>query len=30
MGKVMGVATKKFAGRADGKIISTIVRQLLS
>ncbi|MEM6628648.1 MAG: GatB/YqeY domain-containing protein [Bacteroidota bacterium] len=29
MGKVMGVATKKFAGRADGKMISTIVRGLL-
>lgn len=30
IGKVMGVATKKFAGRADGKTISEIVRQLLS
>lgn len=29
MGKVMGIATQKFAGRADGKVISTIVRQLL-
>lgn len=29
MGKVMGVATQKFAGRADGKIISAKVRQLL-
>ena len=30
MGQVMGIATKKFAGRADGKTISTIVRKLLS
>ena len=30
MGKVMGIATKKFAGKADGKMISTIVKQLLS
>jgi uncharacterized protein len=30
MGKVMGVATKEFAGRADGKEISDKVRQLLS
>lgn len=30
MGKVMGVATKKFAGKADGKTISDIVRTLLS
>ena len=29
MGKVMGAATKKFAGRADGKMISKIVRELL-
>lgn len=28
MGKVMGVATKRLAGRADGKAISTLVRQL--
>lgn len=30
MGKVMGVATKQFAGRADGKTISTMVKELLS
>lgn len=30
MGKVMGVASKKLAGRADGKAISTLVKQLLS
>ncbi|MFZ1529517.1 MAG: GatB/YqeY domain-containing protein [Ferruginibacter sp.] len=29
MGKVMGVATKQLAGKADGKLISTIVKQLL-
>ena len=29
MGKVMGVATKQLAGKADGKVISGIVRQLL-
>ncbi|MCH5227166.1 MAG: GatB/YqeY domain-containing protein [Muribaculaceae bacterium] len=29
MGKVMGVATKKLAGRAEGKNISTMVKQLL-
>jgi uncharacterized protein YqeY len=29
MGKVMGVATKELAGRADGKEISARVRQLL-
>ncbi len=29
MGKVMGVATKALAGRADGKAISAMVRQLL-
>ena len=30
MGKVMGVATKRFAGKADGKTISAIVKELLS
>ena len=30
MGKVMGMATKQFAGKADGKMISTIARNLLS
>lgn len=30
MGKVMGAATKKFAGLADGKMISAIVKELLS
>lgn len=29
MGKVMGIATKKLAGKADGKTISNLVRQLL-
>lgn len=30
MGKVMGVATKKLAGKADGKSISQTVKKLLS
>ena len=30
MGKVMGTAPKKLAGRADGKAISALVRQLLN
>ena len=30
MGKVMGIASKQLAGKADGKIISTIVKELLS
>lgn len=30
MGKVMGMVTKRLAGQADGKTISTIVRKKLS
>ena len=30
MGKVMGMASKQLAGRADGKVISTIVKKLLA
>tara|TARA_B100000963_G_C22450859_1_gene591035 strand:- start:16 stop:465 length:450 start_codon:yes stop_codon:yes gene_type:complete len=30
MGKVMGISTKKLIGKADGKMISTIVREFLS
>jgi len=30
MGKVMGAATKKFAGKADGKTISSLVKELLA
>ena len=30
MGKVMGLATKKLAGKADGKTISALVKELLS
>ena len=30
MGKVMGVATRQLAGKADGKLISAIVKELLS
>lgn len=30
MGKVMGVATKTLAGKAEGKAISTVVKALLS
>jgi len=30
MGKVMGVASKQLAGKADGKAISMVVKQLLS
>ena len=30
MGKVMGAATKELAGKADGRMISTIVKELLT
>ena len=30
MGKVMGMVSKQLAGKADGKTISTLVKQLLS
>jgi uncharacterized protein YqeY len=30
MGKVMGMASKAMAGKADGKTISTIVKQKLT
>lgn len=30
MGKIMGIASKELAGKADGKAISSIVRQVLS
>jgi len=30
LGKVMGVATKQLTGKADGKIISTLVKELLA
>ena len=30
MGKVMGVASKQLTGRADGRAISTLVKQLLA
>ncbi|RYY22710.1 MAG: GatB/YqeY domain-containing protein [Chitinophagaceae bacterium] len=30
MGKVMGIATKQLAGKADGKTVSAIVKQLLA
>ena len=30
MGKVMGAASKQLAGKADGKLISSIVKELLS
>lgn len=30
MGKVMGIASKQLAGRADGKTISAIVKELLT
>lgn len=30
MGRVMGIASKKLAGRADGKAISTLVKNMLN
>lgn len=30
LGKVMGMATKKLAGQADGKLIAALVKELLS
>ena len=30
MGKVMGTASKQLAGKADGRIISEIVKKLLA
>ena len=30
MGKVMGLANKQMAGKADGRAISTVVKRLLS
>ena len=30
MGKVMGFATKQLAGKADGKVISSLVKELLA
>lgn len=30
MGKVMGMASKQMAGKADGKVISDIVKKLLA
>jgi uncharacterized protein YqeY len=30
MGKVMGLANKQLAGRADGKTISAVVKELLT
>ena len=30
LGKVMGIASRKFAGRADGKTISGLVKELLT
>jgi uncharacterized protein YqeY len=29
MGRVMGMAAKKFAGKADNKVVSTIVKEIL-
>ena len=30
MGKVMGIASKQLAGKADGRVISEIVKKLLA
>ena len=30
MGKVMGAASKRFAGKADGKTISAMVKEILA
>jgi len=30
LGKVMGIASKQFAGKADGKTISALVKELLT
>lgn len=30
MGQVMALATKQMAGKADGKVVSAIVRKLLA
>jgi uncharacterized protein YqeY len=30
MGKVMGILTKSLAGKADGKVISNVVKALLN
>jgi uncharacterized protein YqeY len=30
MGKVMGVLSSKLAGKADGKIISSLVKEMLT
>jgi uncharacterized protein len=30
MGKVMGVATKQFAGKADGKVVAGLVKEMLA
>ena len=30
MGKVMGIASRQLAGRAEGKAISEVVKKLLS
>ena len=30
MGKVMGMASKEMSGKADGKTISTIIKQKLN